>query len=138
MMHDCTRVARSRILDCLFALRPPSLPPCQTFYGQFNEICSLKGSLNGMRFLETLDLSHNKLRDLDKLLLYLEKFHFLRTLNLKVNCCDTAPRRMMTFTDDAISRLVFPLSPISITIATIRCRCRCLSQVASAAFVPNH
>ncbi len=36
-----------------------------------------------MSFLETLDLSHNNLRDLDKLLLYLEKFSFLHTLNLK-------------------------------------------------------
>lgn len=61
------------------------LPPLyQTFYGQYNEICSLKGSLNCMRFLETLDLSHNKLRDLEKLLTYLEKFAFLETLNLKV------------------------------------------------------
>lgn len=49
----------------------------------YNEICSLKGSLNCMHFLETLDLSHNNLRDLEKLLTYLEKFNFLRTLNLK-------------------------------------------------------
>mmetsp|Transcript_37638 Transcript_37638/g.106336 ORF Transcript_37638/g.106336 Transcript_37638/m.106336 type:complete len:353 (-) Transcript_37638:149-1207(-) len=67
----------------------------KTFMAQYNEISSLKGSLNSMHFLETLDLSHNKLRDLEKLLTYLERFNFLRTLNLKGNpCCEEPDYRL--------------------------------------------
>ena len=51
---------------------------------QNNSICSLKGSLLHFKFLETLDLSNNQLRNLPKLAASLAKFHFLTFLNLKV------------------------------------------------------
>ena len=52
---------------------------------QNNKICSLKGSLSHFKFLDTLDLSNNQLRNLPKLAAYLAKFVFLSFLNLKVN-----------------------------------------------------
>ena len=52
---------------------------------QNNKICSLKGSLAHFKFLDTLDLSNNQLRNLPKLAAYLAKFLFLSFLNLKVN-----------------------------------------------------
>jgi len=67
----------------------------KVLYAQYNEICSLKGSLGVMKFLETLDLSHNNLRDLEKLLTYLEKYNFLKYLNLKGNpCCEEPDYRL--------------------------------------------
>lgn len=44
----------------------------------------MKGSLPCFKFLETLDLSNNQLRNLPKLAASLTKFHFLTYLNLKV------------------------------------------------------
>ena len=52
---------------------------------QNNKICSLKGSLSQLKFLDTLDLSNNQLRNLPKLAAYLATFLFLSFLNLKVN-----------------------------------------------------
>ena len=51
---------------------------------QNNRICSLKGSLIRFKFLETLDVSNNQLRNLPKLASTLSRFHFLTFLNLKV------------------------------------------------------
>jgi len=67
----------------------------EALYAHNNKIGSLKGSLGHMKFLETLDLSQNRLRDLEKMLLYLERFHFLRQLNLKGNpCCEEPDYRL--------------------------------------------
>ena len=62
---------------------PPSLPGRRRRL-QDNQVCTLKGSLQGFKFLHLLDLSNNNLRDLDKQLKVLQKFHFLTHLNLKV------------------------------------------------------
>ena len=51
---------------------------------QDNQLCTLKGSLARFKFLETLDLSGNKLCNLAKLLETLGKFQFLQMLNLVV------------------------------------------------------
>ena len=49
----------------------------------FNRISSLEGSsLNVMKFLETLYLNKNKLKNLDKVITYLSQFKFLKSLNL--------------------------------------------------------
>lgn len=68
---------------------------------QNNKICSLKGSLSHFKFLDTLDLSNNQLRNLPKLAAYLAKFLFLSFLNLKVNAPGLHPALFMivTFTD---------------------------------------
>ena len=48
-----------------------------------NRISSLEGSsLSVMKFLETLYLNNNKLKNLDKVLTYLKQFSFLKNLNL--------------------------------------------------------
>lgn len=57
---------------------------------QNNSICSLKGSLSHFKFLETLDLSNNQLRNLPKLAANLAKFQYLTFLNLKVQPTMTA------------------------------------------------
>jgi Leucine-rich repeat (LRR) protein len=51
---------------------------------QNNAICTLKGSLMQLKFLTDLDLSHNQLRDLRKLLQGLARLRFLQQLNLQV------------------------------------------------------
>ena len=44
---------------------------------EFNRILSLEGSsLNVMKFLETLYLNYNKLKNLDKVITYLSQFKF--------------------------------------------------------------
>ena len=49
----------------------------------YNRITSLEGSsLSVMKFLETLYLNNNKLKNLDKVLTYLKQFSFLKNLNL--------------------------------------------------------
>ena len=49
----------------------------------FNRISSLENSsLNVMKFLETLYLNNNKLKNLDKVITYLSQFKFLKSLNL--------------------------------------------------------
>ena len=47
-----------------------------------NRITSLEGSLQYMKFLQTLFLNNNKLRNLDKNLTILCEFSFLKNLNL--------------------------------------------------------
>ncbi len=49
------------------------------------------------KFLESLDLSNNQLRDLDKLLKTLEKLKFIKNLNLTGNpCCEEPDYRLTT------------------------------------------
>ncbi|KAJ9533417.1 hypothetical protein QJQ45_026499, partial [Haematococcus lacustris] len=68
----------------------------KTLYAHNNQICTLKGSLACLHFLDTLDLSNNQLRDLDKLVAQLGKLKFLKTLNLKGNpCCEEPDYRML-------------------------------------------
>lgn len=52
---------------------------------QDNQICTLKGSLLCFKFLETLELSNNQLRDLDKLLKVLA-LHLLKHLRTGLGC----------------------------------------------------
>lgn len=60
-----------------------------------NQICTLKGSLSTFKFLEHLDLANNQLRDLTKQLKVLEKFQYLKHLNLKGNpFCEEPDYRM--------------------------------------------
>ena len=47
-----------------------------------NRITTLEGSISCMKFLETLYLNDNKLKNLDKCLTYLKRFSFLKNLNL--------------------------------------------------------
>ncbi len=49
---------------------------------QKNRISTLEGSLSKMKFLRTLYLNDNKLRNLDKILEFLKYFSFLEELNL--------------------------------------------------------
>lgn len=56
---------------------------------QSNQICTLKGSLVHMKFLQELDLSHNLIRNLQKVKRFLERFEFLETLNLIGNVFTT-------------------------------------------------
>ncbi|KAL3155209.1 hypothetical protein ABBQ32_013149 [Trebouxia sp. C0010 RCD-2024] len=56
----------------------------RVLHAENNSICSLKGSLSHFKFLETLDLSNNQLRNLPKLAANLAKFQYLTFLNLKV------------------------------------------------------
>ena len=52
----------------------------------FNRITTLENSsLSIMKFLETLYLNNNKLKNLDKVLNYLKQFSFLKNLNLFEN-----------------------------------------------------
>uniref|UniRef100_A0A7S0WNL5 Uncharacterized protein n=1 Tax=Chlamydomonas leiostraca TaxID=1034604 RepID=A0A7S0WNL5_9CHLO len=68
----------------------------KALYAQDNQICTLKGSLECFHFLETLDLSNNQLRDLDKLVRVLERFKFLKSLNLTGNpCCEEPDYRLL-------------------------------------------
>ena len=55
----------------------------RTLIAQGNQICTLKGSLVHMRLLQQLDLSNNRLRNLQKIAQSLKCFEFLETLNLK-------------------------------------------------------
>ena len=55
----------------------------RTLIAQGNQICTLKGSLVHMRLLQHLDLSNNRLRNLQKIAQSLKCFDFLEILNLK-------------------------------------------------------
>ncbi len=50
-----------------------------------NRINTLEGSLINMKFIQTLYLNENKLRNLDKNLSILRNFSFLKNLNLFKN-----------------------------------------------------
>ncbi|KAG2435601.1 hypothetical protein HYH02_011893 [Chlamydomonas schloesseri] len=68
----------------------------KALYAQDNQICTLKGSLENFKFLETLDLSNNQLRDLDKQIKVLEKFKFIKELNLTGNpLCEEPDYRLI-------------------------------------------
>ncbi|GFR43310.1 hypothetical protein Agub_g4377 [Astrephomene gubernaculifera] len=68
----------------------------KALYAQDNQLCTLKGSLQHFKFLETLDLSNNQLRDLEKQLRVLEKFKFIKDLNLKGNpMCEEPDYRLL-------------------------------------------
>ncbi|MEW5305261.1 MAG: hypothetical protein WDW36_007816 [Sanguina aurantia] len=68
----------------------------RTLYLQANQICTLKGSLLILKFLQQLDLSDNALRNLEKQLKVLEKFKFLTHLNLKGNpLCEEPEYRLL-------------------------------------------
>ncbi|KAG2502123.1 hypothetical protein HYH03_000614 [Edaphochlamys debaryana] len=68
----------------------------KALYAQDNQICTLKGSLLYFKFLETLDLSNNQLRDLEKQLKLLEKFKFIKELNLSGNpLCEEPDYRLL-------------------------------------------
>lgn len=56
-------------------------------YVHNNRLCTLKGSLTRLKFLTHLDVSHNQLKGLGKVLATLQKLHFLQELNLQV--CST-------------------------------------------------
>ncbi|WIA28063.1 hypothetical protein OEZ86_010648 [Tetradesmus obliquus] len=65
-------------------------------YAHNNAICTLKGSLLRLKFLTDLDLSHNQLRDLRKLLQGLARLRFLQQLNLQGNrCCEEPDYRLL-------------------------------------------
>ncbi len=69
---------------------------------QDNQLCTLKGSLSRFKFLETLDLSGNKLCNLAKLLETLGKFQFLQMLNLVVRLpASRAPQSLMSISQAA-------------------------------------
>jgi Leucine-rich repeat (LRR) protein len=49
-----------------------------------NKLCTLKGSLTQLKFLTHLDISHNQLKRLDKVVGTLQRLRFLQELNLQV------------------------------------------------------
>ena len=58
-------------------------------YAHDNLIGTLQGSLKLLKFLQVLDLSNNKLRNLEKILDQLHALKFIRNLNLAGNpCCE--------------------------------------------------
>jgi Leucine-rich repeat (LRR) protein len=60
-----------------------------------NHICTLKGSLRRLAFLQKLDLSGNQLQNLQKVAAGLSHLHFLTHLNLKGNpCCAEGDYRL--------------------------------------------
>jgi len=62
---------------------------------QGNQINTLKGCLTKFTFLETLELSDNNLRNLDRLLEHLQAFKFLKNLELRGNpCCEEPDYRL--------------------------------------------
>lgn len=64
-------------------------------YVHDNQLCTLKGSLHHLKFLEHLDLGNNSLGDLAKVLRQLERLRFLRHLNLQGNpCCEEPDYRL--------------------------------------------
>ncbi|DBA75658.1 TPA: hypothetical protein ACH3X2_009025 [Trebouxia sp. C0005] len=85
----------------------------QVLHAEHNKICSLKGSLSHFKFLNTLDLSHNQLRNLPKLAAYLAKFLFLSFLNLKGNPCCEEPDYRITLIHAVPSLQILDLHQVS-------------------------
>lgn len=54
---------------------------CKQVYAENNAIDNIEG-IRKFKFLDTLLLSHNRLRNLDKFLVFLQKFAFLDHLDL--------------------------------------------------------
>ena len=78
------------------------MPEAEGLCLQDNQLCTLKGSLSRFKFLETLDLSGNKLCNLAKLLETLGKFQFLQMLNLVVRLpVSHAPQPLMSISQAA-------------------------------------
>lgn len=71
---DTMQLTKIDHLDSNFRIR--------VLIAQSNRICTLKGSLQHMKFLQELDLSNNELRNLQKIKKSLERFAHLETLNL--------------------------------------------------------
>lgn len=65
-------------------------------YVHDNSICTLKGSLRCFKFLSVLDLSNNRLCNLQKVAAMLATFMFLQSLNLSGNpCCQEVHYRLV-------------------------------------------
>lgn len=65
-------------------------------YAHNNRLCTLKGSLLKLKFLTHLDVSHNQLKGLSKVLSTLQKLRFLQELNLQGNpCCEEPQYRLL-------------------------------------------
>lgn len=54
-------------------------------YAHNNRLCTLRGSITKLKFLTHLDISHNQLKRLDKVVGTLQKLRFLQELNLQVS-----------------------------------------------------
>ena len=61
----------------------------QQLYVHNNRLCTLKGSLTKLKFLTHLDISHNQLKSLSKVLSTLQQLRFLQELNLQVTSLKT-------------------------------------------------
>ncbi|DBA93983.1 TPA: hypothetical protein ACH3X1_001639 [Trebouxia sp. C0004] len=85
----------------------------QVLHAENNKICSLKGSLAHFKFLDTLDLSNNQLRNLPKLAAHLAKFLFLSFLNLKGNPCCEEPDYRITLIHAVPSLQILDLHQVS-------------------------
>uniref|UniRef100_A0A0G4FER7 U2A'/phosphoprotein 32 family A C-terminal domain-containing protein n=1 Tax=Chromera velia CCMP2878 TaxID=1169474 RepID=A0A0G4FER7_9ALVE len=79
-------------------------------YAERNEICTLRGSLAEFKFLNTLVLSHNRLRDVDRLLETLSKMRFLKKLDLRNNPVVEEP--------DYRLRMIFHLPQVTVLDAS--------------------
>ncbi|CAG9462989.1 unnamed protein product [Pedinophyceae sp. YPF-701] len=65
-------------------------------YAHENLISTLEGSLSRFKFLTSLDVSNNRLRDLDNVLAFLSRFQHLENLNLRGNpCCEEPSYRLI-------------------------------------------
>jgi hypothetical protein len=82
---------RGRHCSVLYAIRNARCILNDGALPQDNQISTLRGSLLCFKFLETLDLSNNQLRGLDKQLATLQRMQFLRNLNLTGNPCVEEP-----------------------------------------------
>lgn len=69
-----------RAINCL-----DSNTRIKQLYAHNNRLCTLKGSITQLKFLTHLDISHNQLKRLDKVVGTLQKLRFLQELNLQVS-----------------------------------------------------
>ena len=89
-------------------------------YLGYNRITSLEGSsLSVMKFLDTLYLNNNKLKNLDKVITYLSQFKFLKNLNLFGNPVAEEPEYRPRVIDSLKSLELFDRHMIS-TIERIK------------------
>lgn len=81
---------------------------------QNNHICSLKGSLQELKFLQKLDVSGNQLRDLPQVIKLLCGLRHLTHLNLKARPCTAAnedDNSLCVLVAELIIELYLPRSP---------------------------